>query len=118
VLHGDYVGHPYGLSAYEWLERYKCDEIAIAPTLLDKGGSHLTESYSVGLEREVQMNVSQESFFLAAMDYVRTLHSTQCEPIERAAKILARSISCNGVVQVFGVGHSEALAMEIASRAV
>src|SRR5919106_3206833 len=38
-------------------------------------------------------------------------------PIQTAADLVAASLRADGVVQAFGTGHSEALAMEIAGRA-
>jgi len=50
----------------------------------------------------------------AAVDRVAT---TQAGPVARAADLLAASLQAGGVIQAFGCGHSEALAMEIAGRA-
>ncbi|TCN44023.1 putative phosphosugar-binding protein [Kribbella orskensis] len=38
-------------------------------------------------------------------------------PIQKAADLVTDSLRANGVIQAFGSGHSEALAMEIAGRA-
>ena len=38
-------------------------------------------------------------------------------PIQKAADLMTASLRANGVIQAFGSGHSEALAMEIAGRA-
>jgi uncharacterized phosphosugar-binding protein len=38
-------------------------------------------------------------------------------PIQQAADLFTTSLRANGVIQAFGSGHSEALAMEIAGRA-
>src|SRR5919106_2632265 len=38
-------------------------------------------------------------------------------PVQRAADLVVASLQAGGVVQAFGTGHSEALAMEIAGRA-
>lgn len=50
----------------------------------------------------------------AAMDEVA---STQTDGVARAADLFAECLSAGGVIQTFGSGHSEALAMEIAGRA-
>lgn len=39
------------------------------------------------------------------------------EPVTRAAEIIARGLRNGGVIHVFGTGHSQAFAMEIAGRA-
>jgi uncharacterized phosphosugar-binding protein len=38
-------------------------------------------------------------------------------PVQRAAELVVASLRAGGVVQAFGTGHSEALAMELAGRA-
>jgi uncharacterized phosphosugar-binding protein len=50
----------------------------------------------------------------AAIDRVS---STQVEQVARAADLMTATLQAGGVIQAFGCGHSEALAMEIAGRA-
>ncbi|WP_250009204.1 SIS domain-containing protein [Actinoplanes sp. M2I2] len=57
-------------------------------------------------------------------DYLRQLQAVvdrvgtgQDEEKQRAADLLAEAVGNGGVIQAFGCGHSEALAMEIAGRA-
>ncbi|MEV6926451.1 SIS domain-containing protein [Dactylosporangium sp. NPDC051485] len=50
----------------------------------------------------------------AAIDRVGT---TQGEKVARAADLMTATVQAGGVIQAFGCGHSEALAMEIAGRA-
>ena len=50
----------------------------------------------------------------AAIDRVS---STQGEKIAHAADLMTATLQAGGVIQAFGCGHSEALAMEIAGRA-
>jgi uncharacterized phosphosugar-binding protein len=50
----------------------------------------------------------------AAVDRVAT---TQTDLVARAADLLAAALQAGGVIQAFGCGHSEGLAMEIAGRA-
>ncbi|XVU21016.1 sugar isomerase domain-containing protein [Actinoplanes sp. CA-054009] len=61
---------------------------------------------------------------LSSSDYLETIQAAiarvgtgQTELIQRAAEILSDSVRAGGVIQAFGCGHSEALAMEIAGRA-
>ena len=61
---------------------------------------------------------------VSAQSYVHTLTpilaavTEQIDgPIQQAADLMATSLRANGVIQAFGSGHSEALAMEIAGRA-
>jgi uncharacterized phosphosugar-binding protein len=63
------------------------------------------------------MPVSLEAFFDAALERVATLRRTQTEAIKQAAALLADAISRGGVVHIFGTGHSQAFAMEMANRA-
>ena len=57
-------------------------------------------------------------------DYVATIRAAidrvsaaQGDRVARAADLLAAALQAGGVIQAFGCGHSEALAMEIAGRA-
>ncbi|SDC95087.1 sugar isomerase domain-containing protein [Glycomyces harbinensis] len=48
---------------------------------------------------------------------VRRVGEDQAGPVSEAARLIAGSIAAGGVIQAFGSGHSEALAMELAGRA-
>jgi uncharacterized phosphosugar-binding protein len=50
-------------------------------------------------------------------DLVRKVGESQAASIDKAAGLITDSLENGGVVQAFGSGHSEALAMEIAGRA-
>ena len=61
---------------------------------------------------------------VSAQDYVHALTPIMTAvteqidgPIQQAADLMAKALRANGVIQAFGSGHSEALAMEIAGRA-
>ena len=61
---------------------------------------------------------------MTARDYLAMITETvakvgteQAENVARAADLLFTSVRAGGVIQAFGCGHSEALAMEIAGRA-
>ena len=61
---------------------------------------------------------------IASADYVEVvataiarIGTTQDDRVARAADLLTASLQAGGVIQAFGCGHSEALAMEIAGRA-
>ncbi|WP_249423796.1 sugar isomerase domain-containing protein [Nocardioides coralli] len=61
--------------------------------------------------------VSAQSY-LDALDPVLTRVAAQADgPVQEAAELIARSVLADGVLQTFGSGHSEALAMELAGRA-
>lgn len=51
------------------------------------------------------------------LDLAREVAGKQAEPIGQAAALLVTSLRDDGVVNAFGSGHSEAIAMEIAGRA-
>jgi len=61
---------------------------------------------------------------ISSADYVEVvgraiarIGSTQDDRVARAADLLTAALQAGGVIQAFGCGHSEALAMEIAGRA-
>ncbi|GIE30495.1 UPF0309 protein [Actinoplanes italicus] len=58
-----------------------------------------------------------EDFLTRIEELVARVGRGQQEAKSRAADLLATSIKGGGVIQAFGCGHSEALAMEIAGRA-
>ncbi|MFC6160691.1 sugar isomerase domain-containing protein [Kribbella sp. NPDC058693] len=67
---------------------------------------------------------SGETSGVSAQSYVNTLTpilaavTEQIDgPIQQAADLMTESLRADGVIQAFGSGHSEALAMEIAGRA-
>ena len=56
--------------------------------------------------------------YLAALAPIMAKVSEQADgPVQQAADLIVASLRAGGVVQAFGSGHSEALAMEIAGRA-
>jgi len=56
--------------------------------------------------------------YLAALGPIIAKVSEQADgPVQQAADLIVASLRAGGVVQAFGSGHSEALAMEIAGRA-
>lgn len=48
---------------------------------------------------------------------IRSVGEDQADAVSEAARLIADSIGAGGVLQAFGSGHSEALAMELAGRA-
>ncbi|MFI6790196.1 sugar isomerase domain-containing protein [Nonomuraea sp. NPDC050383] len=52
-----------------------------------------------------------------ALELAQRVAETQAEPVGRAAGLLVAALRAGGVVNAFGSGHSEAIAMEIAGRA-
>lgn len=58
------------------------------------------------------------SGYLAAVHHVlEHVETTQLPAVAAAGRLLADSIAAEGVLQAFGTGHSEALAMELSGRA-
>lgn len=56
--------------------------------------------------------------YLRVLDPIMARVAEQAHgPVQEAAELIARSIRDDGVLQTFGSGHSEALAMELAGRA-
>jgi uncharacterized phosphosugar-binding protein len=57
------------------------------------------------------------TFATKALELAHQVVESQAEPVRRAAALLVTSLRAGGVVNAFGSGHSEAIAMEIAGRA-
>jgi uncharacterized phosphosugar-binding protein len=51
------------------------------------------------------------------LDLARQVAESQADPVRKAAALVVAAIRADGVVNAFGSGHSEAIAMEIAGRA-
>jgi len=63
------------------------------------------------------MKISAEKFFLEAEKIVNRLRSEQINNIKEAGQILSETVENNGVIHIFGSGHSKAFGMEMAHRA-
>jgi uncharacterized phosphosugar-binding protein len=63
------------------------------------------------------MSISSQAYVRAISDLLARVTQEQTTEVSRAGELIAESIRRGGVVQAFGSGHSEALAMEIAGRA-
>ena len=63
------------------------------------------------------MTVGAQQYATALATVIDRVTSTQLDAVDRAAALIAESLDADGIVQAFGTGHSEALAMEIAGRA-
>lgn len=63
------------------------------------------------------MSVDAAAYVAALGDVLADVVATQTGNVEKAADLIAASLRAGGVLQVFGTGHSEALAMELAGRA-
>ena len=61
--------------------------------------------------------VSAEGYLEALAPIITAVSAQASGPIQTAADLVAASLRADGVIQAFGSGHSEALAMEIAGRA-
>ncbi|MCU7730828.1 SIS domain-containing protein [Actinoplanes sp. KI2] len=63
------------------------------------------------------MSVTSDDFLSTIKAVVDRVGTGQQDQKQQAAKILTEAVRNGGVIQAFGCGHSEALAMEIAGRA-
>ncbi|AGL20093.1 sugar isomerase domain-containing protein [Actinoplanes sp. N902-109] len=63
------------------------------------------------------MSISSADYVEAIREAIDRVGSTQGDQVARAADLLTATLRAGGVIQAFGCGHSEALAMEIAGRA-
>ncbi|MFI6182039.1 sugar isomerase domain-containing protein [Nonomuraea sp. NPDC051191] len=57
------------------------------------------------------------SYASTALALAGRVAESQAEPVRRAAALIVAALRAGGVVNAFGSGHSEAIAMEIAGRA-
>ncbi|MEV4556683.1 SIS domain-containing protein [Kitasatospora sp. NPDC049285] len=60
---------------------------------------------------------SAADFAAAAHAAIDRVSAGQAEGVARAAELIVAALAADGIVQAFGTGHSEALAMEVAGRA-
>ncbi|MEC9488690.1 MAG: SIS domain-containing protein [Halanaerobium sp.] len=63
------------------------------------------------------MQISAETFFAEALKTIERLRSEQMDNIKEAAGIMAGSILDDGIIHIFGSGHSKAFGMELSHRA-
>ncbi|GAA3338603.1 sugar isomerase domain-containing protein [Amorphoplanes nipponensis] len=63
------------------------------------------------------MSITSAAYAEAVTEAIGRVGSTQRDAVARAADLLTATLQAGGVIQAFGCGHSEALAMEIAGRA-
>ncbi len=61
--------------------------------------------------------ISAELFFQKGREIIDRLEKEQMENIKKAARVMAQRILNNGVVHIFGPGHSKSFAMELVHRA-
>jgi uncharacterized phosphosugar-binding protein len=61
--------------------------------------------------------VSAQAYLDALAPIMARVGRQASGPVQRAADLVVASLRAGGVVQAFGTGHSEALAMELAGRA-
>jgi uncharacterized phosphosugar-binding protein len=65
----------------------------------------------------VVATVSAEAYLVTLRPILDKVGEQASGPVQQAADLVVESLRSDGVVQAFGSGHSEALAMEIAGRA-
>ncbi len=61
--------------------------------------------------------IGLELFWQESFKVLERIRHTQVEAIQHVALLCANCIEKNGVIQVYGTGHSRAIAMELAGRA-
>lgn len=62
-------------------------------------------------------DVSADAFLSRVHQAIEQVATTQRDAVARAADLIVAALRAGGVVQAFGTGHSQAIAMEIAGRA-
>jgi len=70
-----------------------------------------------GKEESNRMATSSERFYEQIGGVLSRIASTQQEPIEKAARVIADHIAGGGILYLLGSGHSTAVAMEAYHRA-
>ncbi len=65
----------------------------------------------------VTATVSAEAYLGSLMPILEKVGQQASGPIQQAADLVVASLRSDGILQAFGSGHSEALAMELAGRA-
>ena len=63
------------------------------------------------------MSIDSATYTKLIQNVIERVSTGQADGVRRAADLLAAAVRAGGVIQAFGCGHSEALAMEIAGRA-
>lgn len=63
------------------------------------------------------MSIDGNHFFEEALKVIDRLQKEQMDNVRKAAKVITKSIKEDGVVHIFGSGHSKAFGMELAGRA-
>ncbi len=63
------------------------------------------------------MSVSTQAYVAAVRDLVDQVAGESTDQLAAAAKLVVAALRAGGVVQSFGTGHSESVAMELAGRA-
>lgn len=61
--------------------------------------------------------INSQVFFEEAQISVEKLKTTQVENIKEAAELLTKTLLNDGVIHIFGTGHSKCFAMELVNRA-
>ena len=80
----------------------------------------MVETYSAagnGEPTAAAGGVSAQAYLAALAPIMAKVAEQSDGPVQEAADLIVASLRAGGVVQAFGSGHSEALAMEIAGRA-
>ncbi|HEU5128383.1 MAG TPA: SIS domain-containing protein [Glycomyces sp.] len=62
-------------------------------------------------------SVTADAYLALITDTVQRVGRSQADAVRRAAELITAGLDEGGVLQAFGSGHSEALAMELAGRA-
>jgi uncharacterized phosphosugar-binding protein len=63
------------------------------------------------------MSVSAQAYAVAVRDLIERVARDNAAQVTTAAALMVEALRSGGVVQTFGTGHSEALAMELSGRA-
>src|SRR5260370_41174277 len=71
---------------------------------------------NVTYRTEGPMLTAADQYFRAAMERLKHVYESQCEALDRAAEICAEAIAADGLVHLFGCGHSRMMCEEMTPR--
>jgi uncharacterized phosphosugar-binding protein len=63
------------------------------------------------------MSITAAGYVSAIQSLIERVATTQADGIGRAAELIVAGLRAGGIIQAFGTGHSEAVAMDFAGRA-
>src|SRR5882757_8551274 len=89
----------------------------LSPDLPSDRSADRSSDRSSGLSPDLPSDLSPLAYLAEVRRIADHIERTQLPAVAEAGALIAASIAADGVLQSFGTGHSEALAMELSGRA-